>query len=532
MNTHRHESAAVRPVDPAPILVALESVSTWETRGLADLVPPATLAEARGHRDDLARLLHREREAAADFLVALADFDRRRGWERLGHASLFAFLTRELGLSSGAAQLRLSAARLLPRFPAVEDALRGGRLCISAVGQLARVLTPANEAAVLPRFFGRSAREALELAASILPCPNPPRREVVTLLPVAVRRSMEPGPAQLPPAGTLDFEARPATSAVPVAPATMASPMPHTASPVPHTVEAARAQDGGGSALHTHEVDPVPGAPGHTGAAASSWPAATRPQIEPLTAELRRLHLTVSARFVEKMSAARAGLSHALPGATTEQVLEAALDLLLERQARRKALVKRPRSVVSSPASEAIGTPISDPTSSRASAPISAPVSAPVSVSVSAQASGKASGKASVSASASPSAPTAHPTAEPALDSASSPASTVASTPTSESPLAAARGRAATDLRRSRFIPAAVERAVRLRDGDRCSFPLDAGGVCGSTWQVELDHLVPLAFDGPTTVANLRCACRAHNRSAAEAALGPVMAAQRRRSRA
>ena len=91
-----------------------------------------------------------QRSAAADFLLALAGFDRRRGWERLGHASLFGFLTRELALSAGAAQLRLSAARLLPRHPAVEAAIRDGRLCISAVGQLARVLTPENEAASCP----------------------------------------------------------------------------------------------------------------------------------------------------------------------------------------------------------------------------------------------------------------------------------------------------------------------------------------------------------------------------------------------
>jgi len=98
------------------------------TRGV--LVPPATLTEARAHRDALAHLLAREREAAADFLLALADFDRRRGWERLGHASLFSFLHRELGLSKGAAYLRFTAARLLPRFPAVEAALRSGRLCL------------------------------------------------------------------------------------------------------------------------------------------------------------------------------------------------------------------------------------------------------------------------------------------------------------------------------------------------------------------------------------------------------------------
>src|SRR5512139_3729443 len=75
------------------------------------------LFDARRLRDGLATLLRAERTAAAEFLLALADFDRRRGWELLGHASLFAFLHVELGLSKGGAFFRLTAARLLQRFP-------------------------------------------------------------------------------------------------------------------------------------------------------------------------------------------------------------------------------------------------------------------------------------------------------------------------------------------------------------------------------------------------------------------------------
>ena len=47
--------------------------------------------------------------------------------------------------------------------------------------------------------------------------------------------------------------------------------------------------------------------------------------MEPLTADLRRIHVTVSKAFMEKVAAARAGLSHAHPGASMEQVLDAAL---------------------------------------------------------------------------------------------------------------------------------------------------------------------------------------------------------------
>jgi len=69
---------------------------------------------------------------------------------------------------------------------------------------------------------------------------------------------------------------------------------------------------------------------------------------------------------------------------------------------------------------------------------------------------------------------------------------------------------------------------VRLRDGGRCQFPLDGGGVCGSTWRIELDHILPLALGGVTTAANLRCACSFHDRYAAELALGPAVACVRR----
>ncbi len=71
--------------------------------------------------------------------------------------------------------------------------------------------------------------------------------------------------------------------------------------------------------------------------------AAETLQSEPLTSDLRRLHVTVSKRFIDKLESARAGQSHAQPDATAEQVLEAALDLLLAHQARRRGAATTPR---------------------------------------------------------------------------------------------------------------------------------------------------------------------------------------------
>ncbi len=237
----------------------------------------------------------------ADFLVALADFDRRRGWEPLGHASLFAFLHVELRLSNSASFWRMSAARLLQRFPDLIEPLGDGRLCLSTTAELAKVLTEENRAEVAPRFFGLSAREAREVVAELIPRETPPLRALVTAVD---RPGTRPG--------------------LPLALATPHSPTP---------AEASRADTYAGLLL-TSEVTPTHPA----------RDAARRDDVEPLTAELRRLHITVDRQFLKMLNAARDGLSHSIPGASTEQVLKAALELLLEKQAKARGLVKRPRT--------------------------------------------------------------------------------------------------------------------------------------------------------------------------------------------
>jgi len=150
-----------------------------------------------------------------------------------------------------------------------------------------------------------------------------------------------------------------------------------------------------------------------------------RTLAEPLTADLRRLHVTVSRRVMEKLAAARAALSHSHPGSSEDEILEAGLDLILERHAKRKGLVEKPRR---------------EPPPSKPD-----------------------------------------------------------------------------------HVPAHVKRAVWKRDGGRCQWPVDGGGVCGSTHQVELDHVVPRGRGGPTTIENTRCLCRIHNRLAARQVYGDAL---------
>ncbi len=253
---------------------------------------------ARALSSRLADLLSREHAAMVDFLAALADFDRRRLWEPLGYTSLWHYLHRELGLSKGTAHYRVVAAGLVARFPEVEAALRDGRLCITSVVELAKVLTAENLEEALPRFLHRSKQEAQAVVAELRPREVVPRREVVT--------------------------------AIAVQPVELVGPQPPTPIPTPTSIPISIPIPASVSAPSPRPSPP----PGERG---------LESKVEPLTANLRRLHVTVSRRFLAKLEAARDALSHAKPGAGAEAILEAGLDLLLAQQAMRRAQVARPR---------------------------------------------------------------------------------------------------------------------------------------------------------------------------------------------
>ncbi len=64
----------------------------------------------------------------------------------------------------------------------------------------------------------------------------------------------------------------------------------------------------------------------------------------------------------------------------------------------------------------------------------------------------------------------------------------------------------------SRYVPAGIRRELHGRSGGRCEFvDSQSGRRCGSRHRLEMDHLVPFALGGATTLENLAHHCRAHN---------------------
>jgi 5-methylcytosine-specific restriction endonuclease McrA len=71
---------------------------------------------------------------------------------------------------------------------------------------------------------------------------------------------------------------------------------------------------------------------------------------------------------------------------------------------------------------------------------------------------------------------------------------------------------------KSRDIPPAVRDQVYARDKGKCTFVGANGKRCNSTWDLEIDHVVPYARGGNNSPGNLRLLCRKHNIYRAEKA--------------
>jgi hypothetical protein len=66
-------------------------------------------------------------------------------------------------------------------------------------------------------------------------------------------------------------------------------------------------------------------------------------------------------------------------------------------------------------------------------------------------------------------------------------------------------------LPRSRYIPAAVRRAVRERDGNSCGYVSASGRRCAEDTALEYHHRHPFGMGGNHDPTNLGLPCRTHN---------------------
>jgi hypothetical protein len=79
----------------------------------------------------------------------------------------------------------------------------------------------------------------------------------------------------------------------------------------------------------------------------------------------------------------------------------------------------------------------------------------------------------------------------------------------------------------SRHVPAAVRRAVWIRDQGRCAYVSPGRRRCGERGFLEFHHVQPYAVGGPATIGNVELRCRAHNAYEAIVFYGPRASSDR-----
>jgi hypothetical protein len=158
--------------------------------------------------DRTLRLVSRERRATALLVAHLAEVDARKLHLGEGYSSLFSYCTQALHLSESAAMNRIEVARAARRFPTILSSLAQGSVHLTAVRLLAPLLTEENHAALLEEARHKTRAEVEEIVARLRPAPAVPsivRRlpekgdasgrlpESLPLLQPAIERTNEPG---------------------------------------------------------------------------------------------------------------------------------------------------------------------------------------------------------------------------------------------------------------------------------------------------------------------------------------------------
>ena len=253
---------------------------------------------------DLAAIVARDHATTATLLAHIAEVDARRLYAGEGYSSMFVYCLDELHLSEDAAYKRIQAARAGRQFPALFHALEEGRLHLAAICLLAPHLTPENVEDLIEAATRRRKSEIEHLLAQRFPeLGAPPVRALIRALPVRPIPAPTIDPlGQVDAFHTTDDDAVP--SAVPESQGLLAT------SPCRYE-------------LSERSTQLAPGQVEHRAASATAPP------------ERFLVRVTIEKTTHDKLRHAQALLSHAVPSGDVAQVLDRALDMLIEHLEKR-----------------------------------------------------------------------------------------------------------------------------------------------------------------------------------------------------
>jgi hypothetical protein len=249
----------------------------------------------------LAHLVHRERAVLRDVLLHLAEVEARKLHLKLGYGSLFDYCTRKLGYSESAAGRRIQVARCLRRFPETDELLAQGQVSLVTLAMVAGILTETNKDEILSSIRGQSQREVERIVSAYRPRPF-------------VRDQVRPV-SVIVPAGS--FSTPSAGSELP------------TADRVGRT--------------HARPALTQPSTPSAGSTADTPEPDTSTSPVKPHIIQKHVIQFAAGDAFMKKLDEMRVLLSAKMPGASLEQMFEAAMDAYLDRHSQTRRAEARAR---------------------------------------------------------------------------------------------------------------------------------------------------------------------------------------------
>jgi hypothetical protein len=437
------------------------------------------------------RLVGRSNQLLASLLAHLAEVEARGIHRTRACSSLYTYCIYELRFSEDEAFRRVSAARLVRRFPALLDAVATGELHLTGLLMLGPHLTPDNLVEVLALAKHRTKKELARLVRSLDPLPEVPSR--IEPLGPAPAPLFSPAPTwsqsvrALNPVRDLEPGARPrdwmdSTQSAPSANDSSSSTRLDCATSADEhalarcdTVEHALARGDCTTSADEHALarcDCATSAGEHALAspaplvadehALARWDAGARPaelaegRLKP---QRYKVQFEANEEYVELVERAKTLLSHGAPRPDLGDLhLRAMRALVAELEREKYAMTARQRVARKSPP-EITDEHLRRGESERKPEPQPAPAPAPA------------------------------PEPKP-------------------------------PRRRARHIPARIRRAVFERDAGCCTYRSDSGERCRETARLELHHSIAFAQGGEHRLDNVTLRCRAHNALAAEQDFG------------
>jgi 5-methylcytosine-specific restriction endonuclease McrA len=257
----------------------------------------------------LADVCSRDRATTAEMLGLIAEIDWRRAYLRADHTSMFAYCVRELRMSEDMAAKRIHAARAAREVPKVFEMVADGRLSLSAAWLLAPKLTPANADDLLPAATHKTNDEIRLLLAERFPQEDAPTRVMALVpMPVASAATTAGEPTPMTP------QQRPSASDAGL-PLTTADPSGTSEACEKKSQHAVRH-------VAPSECAQVPG---------SMVPVSTFTRVTPLSPTSFKYEVTLSKAAHHKLEYAKSLLGHAVPSGNLPEIIERALDALIEK---------------------------------------------------------------------------------------------------------------------------------------------------------------------------------------------------------